>query len=459
VGVHSITIMNKIDKGVDSQPYSLAGASLGMFAALCVIFPNLAVAGLGLGIVPFVLLAVVVYATVAVSSRPLFELDGRIVTAIGLYLLFCMAMLAGFIANEDVGAKAIYYLASLASNIIWVLILVMLFQRQPAFFMSFMGFFAGVVILFVAIQWLYLLLQLKDVFFLRTETTALAQGLYGVIANPNTVARLLITLLPLLYFYNMRSKLLGRFGYMPGLGMVIVSVLVISTLSRANLVALGLFFLFAWVLRREPSKESRSIWIAILLIGTPLALLALPVLIERMDKTIYMFERTYRIVVDGEGGLIPIRFRTWLATMGIISDHPLFGVGISRISDFQFEYGAVKYGANGAQKAIAVHSGFLKIAAYGGMVSLACLLIFFVRIWTATKKIVADDEARKSHQGCAAISLLLLLIVMVPMNIGADSFGQPYTWIVLASLMALAFSPDRHCPMNSNGNANIGQGQ
>ena len=95
-------------------------------------------------------------------------------------------------------------------------------------------------------------------------------------------------------------------------------------------------------------------------------------------------------------------------------------------------YGSITLGGSNPGSVILVHGGFLKIAAYGGLVSLASFLAFYLlMVWYVVKDYRSRDI---SLNKCAAYCALILLFMLIPMNIGADCFGLSLTWMSVCFL-------------------------
>jgi O-antigen ligase len=166
-----------------------------------------------------------------------------------------------------------------------------------------------------------------------------------------------------------------------------------------------------------------------------LAAVFIPEVSERFHKAISKVIYFFSVVpvddpVTAWGGP---RVRTWLASVNVIRDNMLFGVGFSGANDILAEYGSILIGEVRTGRVIAVHGGFLKMAIYGGLLNLVLFLIFLCLMISLT---VGNFYSRHSLANrCGAYSALVLLMMLIPMNIAADCFGLSLTWMSLSFLI------------------------
>jgi len=174
-----------------------------------------------------------------------------------------------------------------------------------------------------------------------------------------------------------------------------------------------------------------------------LILLVIPDIKERfVDSIQQMSVMLSSLGIEDPTSVRGRRARTWLATVNLIKDNAVFGVGFSRIEDYLRMYGSIMLGGSNPGGVITVHGGFLKICAYGGLLSLfAFLFFYFLLFWYAFRTFFFSNSIWKK---CSSCSLLVLLFILVPMNIGAGSFGLSLTWMSMSFLfvnMELDFAP------------------
>ena len=175
--------------------------------------------------------------------------------------------------------------------------------------------------------------------------------------NPNEVARALLSCLvsiSMIFRYEAyRSK-----SYQKIVSIFIIiftSIVIISTLSRANIAALLLF----WWLFFSLYKSSKSI----IKVGLIIIIFSAIVVLGYEPPREQLFN-AFNIFVDifthAKANLdVGVRARGWLAAKNIIKDNFWFGIGYSRSSYFMEIYGAIVY-REGDPHNIAIHGGFLK---------------------------------------------------------------------------------------------------
>ena len=127
-----------------------------------------------------------------------------------------------------------------------------------------------------------------------------------------------------------------------------------------------------------------------------------------------------------------------MATGYLVELHWLYGVGYAATEGILRELGSVTHGGGAPGKVSTVHGGFLKVAAYGGLTSLAAFLIYYGLVtWKLTRCYRSGRMWLLNR--ASAFSGLLLLCVLFVVNLSADSLAMAITWIGLGFLFSNAF--------------------
>lgn len=271
----------------------------------------------------------------------------------------------------------------------------------------------------LCVVWLYSVLQTGNFFILRQGGTVRSAGL--AFSNPNVTARLaFLTLCACLYLAESDKPQRRTYFTLGGL----LSLVVISTVSRANLIALLVLFLSWILLVRRAGRSNRAI--AVLVIATAVLYFAGSPVVARLAEV-----GDVSVSLDSN-----LRGRSYAASLEIVRENPWFGVARSGEFEAMRSAGSVS-SAGGTTKVVVTHGGFLKAAVYAGIpASLALMSILAVCLrwfWMMRRRAPVDSSA--SAAAALGVSLCLALI---PMNLGADGFGVALTWFVLGFLLAEA---------------------
>jgi O-antigen ligase len=212
--------------------------------------------------------------------------------------------------------------------------------------------------------------------------------------------------------------------------MALASFVTFSTLSRANILGLIIFW-YVFFCFKKTFKQA----ILLLLVFTVICVSSLQIKPVR-DKVSDAVKKITLVKELTANRAVPARTRTWVASINIVRDHPWFGVGYSSAEDYLGQYGSLAYRPWGEIIIVSLHGGFLKFLVYGGLFTLGVFLYFYktlISIAIKTWRSAADD-----FQSCAGYHLVMLLLVLIPMNIAADNFGLGITWIFVFYLLTNA---------------------
>jgi O-antigen ligase len=354
------------------------------------------------------------------------------------HLFFSLALFYSFYMNGSMTGEDSRYLLANAANIFWwhMLFVIAIHQRNLFCYSFKLGY---VILAYLAIFcWLIFVFKSGDVFFLRNKIIDANILNFTMMKNPNRFARILIIPTVILYFFYCldRPSYERRSYHLLGL-IIAMSCIIITTLSRANLLSLLIFGFMAVAI----SRSARIRFAKILAKGPIIVVFAIVILvfIPEIPKLFSLLK--YKMAffysnlsaedartVRGGGP----RVRTWLASLNIIRDNMLYGVGFSGVNQVLEEYGSVRLADVSRGMVITVHGGFLKNAVYGGLIGLGAFLLFYIlMLWYSVKKFLT---ARVRWNKMAAYSALILLIMMIPVNIAGDCFGLSLTWMSISFL-------------------------
>ena len=408
---------------------------LGFSLALVIFFYNYSIIGFGSMFIVFLFFVFLTFIAIGKNHfrLPVAKNINRVFIA---HLIFTLVLFFSFYMNESLTSKDIRYLFSSAANIFWWHILFSLAVYQRKLFYH--SFKIGYVLLayLTIFSWVLLAAHTQNIFFLRYEMLNVGILKFTSLRNPNKLARITLIVTCILYFYYStgRSYYKGRNLHLISL-MMVLGFIIITTLSRANILSLGIFATMTFSI--DKFKRVRTIRIlrgVVVVAGVCLFIvLVMPIVQERFADAIRrMSLMLSSLGIDDPLSVTGRRTRTWLATVNLISDNSVFGVGFSGIEEHLRVYGSTMLGGSNPGGVMLVHGGFLKFAAYGGLLSLsAFLFLFFLLFWYALKIFLFSNTIWQKR---SSYSLLILLFVLIPMNIGADSFGLSLTWMSISFL-------------------------
>ncbi len=409
--------------------------TIGICLGSSILFFNYSIGGFGVFVFVMLLLSFLGYITL-LKSFYYVHITRSILRITIAHLFYASVLTFCFLINGSMTSEDIRFLLANAINIFWWPVLYILAVYNRNFF--YFSFKAGYVfaISMIILSWLCLVLYTGDLFFLRHNNSVMIPLKMTVFNNPNRFARITLIITITIYYFYRLSIVSNRKKNRLLLGIIILSVfIIITTLSRANIVALSIFGVIALSF-----SQSGEIRINRIVLSSSIFILILVLLILNSSVFQELFSRSVEqintlmpsLTVNDPRTIKWPRDRTWVATIHLIKENPIFGVGYSSIKDYMRQHGSVIMRGLGYGKVIRVHGGFLQIATYGGLASLVSFLFFYLSIFLCTLKIYLNTNDKLKR--IASVSTMMLLLVLIPMNIAADCFGLSLTWMVIAFL-------------------------
>ncbi|MCL5256495.1 MAG: O-antigen ligase family protein [Chloroflexi bacterium] len=145
---------------------------------------------------------------------------------------------------------------------------------------------------------------------------------------------------------------------------------------------------------------------------------------------------------DLSGGTIGVRLQTWQATLGVIRDNPVFGVGLSSLQMAMAKYISVEYarGEGFDHMPDQAHNGLLQVAANTGIIGLmAYLAVLAAFVWT-----IAGWMRRNSRSALQPLAVGILAAWVGYMVQDSFLFGVIGTssqfWLLMGAGVALSLS-------------------
>lgn len=390
------------------------------FAAvfLSIVFPNLPIVGLGPGAI-FVLVLVVSYIGRS-QGRSQRDPAPRGVRRLAMAALaYTLIVTVSFVLNTGINPVDLRYAASLLGIVLVISALHwggdFTSSRQYSGYRS--GILAGGAV--VALAWVVRVVTSGNFFVLRQEDAVRSAGF--LFSNPNVTARLaLIALTGCLYIAEVESHRRGHAHLVAGaLGLV-----VLSTISRANLVALLVLGASWMLLLRRQGRSKR----------TTVTVVCVSVILYFVGSEVFgRLAEIQEVSISLDSNL---RGQSYAAALDVIGQNLWLGVGKSGEIDAMFRAGSVSYFGT-QSKTIVTHSGFLKAAVYAG-VPAAIVLCLVLLASLGTFWILRKKSSRDSVSSAAASIGVAYCLALVPMNVGADGFGLAITWFMLGFLFVEA---------------------
>jgi hypothetical protein len=396
-----------INKKSSTYLYSLILSSVFLFS-------NLSLGGIGV----FILLLLSLVFLLIIQNQIIYLKINK--TILIYYSLFFIVYVAANIINESTSGESYYFLASSYANIFWIIIIPGVFSNKDRM-VEIISLWIRVYLFIIICIWLVLFVSEKNLFFMRDFIHNEGVLNSTIFRNPNFFARNLFLLFPLLIFLFKKNRT-QVYGFL----LITNYLLLMTTLSRAMIIASTIFLIFAFY------KEIKKYILYFLILLLPLLIFSFPErVIDRMlsigstIETLNLSGTDYAGWVDLESS---IRARTWNASLNIVYDNPYFGVGFDNVDYYQELYGAVKFIGYRDYITIAVHGGLLKILVIGGGLSLLFFLLFY------SKLILIFLRSSFDFVRLFATFMVLLLVV----NLVADNFSLSSTWVVIAILLFLS---------------------
>jgi O-antigen ligase len=219
---------------------------------------------------------------------------------------------------------------------------------------------------FFVIFWLacYALFPVRGTFFnyFIGGYTQFGRALWnGTYANPNDLAAMTLLMLGLTAGVLVTEKR-GLFRHASLIGVVLLTLLIFMTQSRAGIVGLAAFGLCAFVGTRRRGQMMLLVAVA----GIVVATLAPATVWQRLGGLRQATSVERLGDVDPEGSAAQ-RYRIWQNAWEIIGDHPVSGVGLGA-------YGAANYQYSPRLGRVDTHSTYFNVLAELGVPGLAIFL-------------------------------------------------------------------------------------
>ena len=130
---------------------------------------------------------------------------------------------------------------------------------------------------------------------------------------------------------------------------------------------------------------------------------------------------------------INVRMRIWLASIAIIKDYPIWGVGLDKLEDFLLSYGSIKFIGSDIQ-AMQVHGSLLKFTVIGGImtgISLVILIFYFIKFLLKNM----NFQTNFKHKFFVQSSLVSTVGVLIS-SIAADPIYLNILWFTVGMVLA-----------------------
>jgi O-antigen ligase len=134
------------------------------------------------------------------------------------------------------------------------------------------------------------------------------------------------------------------------------------------------------------------------------------------------------------------RLTTWKIALRMMSENPVFGLGIRNSNLYTYDYGADIPGR-------AIHSQYLQIGADSGVTALvlylAALFIVWLTIWRVMRqtKWRNDVEGRRAYAIAAGVEGSMAVFCFGAAFLSMETFETPYIMMLLGAQLPLALRP------------------
>lgn len=250
--------------------------------------------------------------------------------------------------------------------------------------------------------------------------------------NPNLFSRTVVILTPLLIFW-------GAYGIKMTVWNCMVLTALFSTVlfvavSKTNMLALlvMVMVLYYYGHKREKYKMRRGFMIVLVLIVISMFGAKSSLFQRELASTSQVISQTITGVLDFSWSVPEYKWKrakVWIASIVVIQEHPLFGVG-NHGKEKISELGAVAKDRDGQEYDLAVHGGLLNILVSKGFVGGGLFLWLVVSVVRYLNR-----GARKYGSRVAPYGVAFVIATLVS-QIGADIYAQPIYWATLGILMA-----------------------
>ncbi len=401
--------------------------------AFSFIMPNLPVLGTSPALlVVLELLLLVVYFCFA---KKRVKLPRDVAILFGYFFFFCVAMTVSFVMVGATVDSDVRYLISLYSSVAWLPLIYLAYRNIPDFQNKVMSVFLPLVLISTVVGFVALAAISGSFQFLRIDHSSGFLQQASIFGNANQFARLMLAAMSLVALvaiykkYDENRKIRNEIFVLCAL-----TAFIVLSGSRANLAASVVFWFGFYSILNMQARQVISKMVPWLLIPllVVLVVLLVPGLRDRFSDQLLGMLVAFSSGADGVD--LPLRLRTWLASIDIIQEYPVFGIGYSQMEEVMGEFGSVRFLAAGEFEVIQVHGGLFKIVNFGGFVALGAFMLFLAANLVLSSRF-AGMQRWPVVSASGRIWRLYLIVLMVG-NISGDSFGLPSTWIVLAFLSA-----------------------
>lgn len=266
--------------------------------------------------------------------------------------------------------------------------------------------------------------------FKTLSLTAVGRLTVGSSYDPNDLAQVLVTLLPLFIYKIYITKYKRQVLYILGLGALLVAIL--FTGSRGGI--LGLIVVSGYLLLKlSNSKKSFFKVLTIITIGSMFAMMMAPSTTVDRFNSLFSLEDDYN--VTGEKGRLAI----WGRGLTTVIDRPI-GVGVGA-------FGSAEGRAGGRHKA--AHNIFLQIGVELGILGFVIFSMILWRSFKVLRSINYDEQTRVVEQTDISRGYALLSIILRASLLGYLVTGfflsSGYTSLlfsIIAIIMALKINWD-----------------
>jgi len=400
----------------------------GILGALWVIFYNAPIGPLGFSAVLVFFTFFFLLAIIGLRSSFLVESKERSLFVVALF--FGFTILFPSLLDPSRLSGDLRYLVS------WVkpfLIFFVLLQFGALYYKQFSLAVRSATVIsgfIIATGWIFGGFYFGDFYFTRsvTEDSFL---FFTPLGNPNQLTRSAIGVIALLLYFLIVEN---RKKYL--ILIILLSLAIISTLSRSGIFGLFLFlvlFLSFSALGsdfRLPSKKGAKNILPIF--GIILILIITASQNENL-KDRFLDRTSEQLTQVAEGETSGARVRMWASTFEIITDNPLLGIGYSNLTEVLEEKGSL----TGKGEVVLPHGGYLEIlSASGGG---ALLFMLFIFIYILNKNFLVWRNSISLRERKAALLLGSFLLTFMLINIVNGTFRSEIFWAVMGCLAVFAW--------------------
>ncbi len=245
------------------------------------------------------------------------------------------------------------------------------------------------------------------------------------------------------FYYLRRNALL----FLVALYNIFLSPLIIfSTLSRTSLLAMIVqIVLFIWLFRKQIIKKGMLVVLFILMVVLVVVPLVMPVVVsvipfERFARAALTFNRLIAYFQTDSHTFeswvsLTTRAKTWLASIAIIRDYPLLGVGYDNILQYQVKYGSFNFFKGTWQvNPVGVHGTWFKFFEAGGIllgIPLIVLIWQYYKFLLREMKLSKESTTVNAFVVCALVSFAAFIVF----SITRDPLNSNIFWFLIGLVL------------------------